>query len=106
MHISRIAQSLNANHCLGQAPIRGQPTVGTKEITLDSTINRLPQTRDGLTFEEVVYARRSIRAFLPQPVPDEIIRDEVLTRVFRTPVTVVDGPTGRFAVYHRTAPVE
>ncbi len=38
--------------------------------------------------------------------PDEIIRDEVLTRVFRTPVTVVDGPTGRFAVYHRTAPVE
>lgn len=42
---------------------------------MDSTINRLPQTRDGLTFEEVVYARRSIRAFLPQPVPDEIIRD-------------------------------
>lgn len=33
--------------------------------------------------------------------PDEIIRDEVLTRVFRTPVTVVDGPTGRFASYHR-----
>ncbi|WP_119698607.1 ABC transporter ATP-binding protein [Microbacterium halotolerans] len=34
--------------------------------------------------------------------PDEIIRDDVLTRVFRTPVTVVDGPTGPFAVYHRT----
>lgn len=33
--------------------------------------------------------------------PDEIIRDEVLTRVFRTPVTVVDGPAGRFASYHR-----
>jgi iron complex transport system ATP-binding protein len=33
--------------------------------------------------------------------PDEIIRDDVLTRVFRTPVTVVDGPTGRFAAYHR-----
>ncbi|UOQ61478.1 ATP-binding cassette domain-containing protein [Leucobacter rhizosphaerae] len=35
--------------------------------------------------------------------PDEIIRDDVLTRVFRTPVTVVDGPTGRFAAYHRGA---
>lgn len=33
--------------------------------------------------------------------PDEIIRDDVLTRVFRTPVTVVDGPKGKFAVYHR-----
>lgn len=33
--------------------------------------------------------------------PDEIIRNEVLTRVFRTPVTVVDGPTGRFVAYHR-----
>ena len=33
--------------------------------------------------------------------PDEIIRDDVLSRVFRTPVTVVDGPGGRFAVYHR-----
>jgi len=33
--------------------------------------------------------------------PDEIIRDEVLTRVFRTPVTVVEGPSGRFASYHR-----
>ncbi|MFD5224531.1 ABC transporter ATP-binding protein [Microbacterium sp. NPDC058342] len=33
--------------------------------------------------------------------PDEIIRDDVLTAVFRTPVTVVDGPSGRFAVYHR-----
>lgn len=34
--------------------------------------------------------------------PDEIIRDEVLTSVFHTPVTVVDGPNGRFAVYHRS----
>lgn len=33
--------------------------------------------------------------------PDEIIRDEVLTEVFRTPVSVVDGPRGRFAAYHR-----
>nr|WP_241263713.1 ATP-binding cassette domain-containing protein [Microbacterium esteraromaticum] len=33
--------------------------------------------------------------------PDEIIRDEVLSRVFRTPVTVIDGPNGRFAAYHR-----
>ncbi len=34
-------------------------------------------------------------------IPDEIIRDEVLTEVFRTPVSVVDGPRGRFAAYHR-----
>lgn len=33
--------------------------------------------------------------------PEDIIRDDVLTRVFRTPVTVVDGPAGKFAVYHR-----
>ena len=33
--------------------------------------------------------------------PNEIIRDDVLTSVFRTPVTVVDGPTGKFAIYHR-----
>lgn len=33
--------------------------------------------------------------------PEEIIRDDVLTRVFRTPVSVVDGPSGKFAVYHR-----
>lgn len=33
--------------------------------------------------------------------PDEIIRDDVLTRIFRTPVSVVDGPGGKFAVYHR-----
>lgn len=33
--------------------------------------------------------------------PDEIICDEVLTRVFRTPVTVVEGPNGKFASYHR-----
>lgn len=36
-------------------------------------------------------------------VPDEIISDEVLTRVFRTPVTVVDGPDGKFAAYHTPA---
>ena len=35
--------------------------------------------------------------------PEEIIRDEVLSRVFKTPVTVVDGPAGPFAVYHRTS---
>ena len=33
--------------------------------------------------------------------PEEIIQSDVLTKVFRTPVTVVDGPTGKFAVYHR-----
>ncbi|MEJ1088125.1 ATP-binding cassette domain-containing protein [Microbacterium sp. Mu-80] len=33
--------------------------------------------------------------------PDEIIRDDVLSAVFRTPVTVIDGPNGRFAAYHR-----
>ena len=33
--------------------------------------------------------------------PNEIIRDDVLTSVFRTPVTVVDSPTGKFAIYHR-----
>lgn len=33
--------------------------------------------------------------------PKQIIRDDILTRVFRTPVSVVDGPTGKFAVYHR-----
>ncbi|PZQ88960.1 MAG: iron ABC transporter ATP-binding protein [Leifsonia xyli] len=33
--------------------------------------------------------------------PTEIIRDEVLSRVFRTPVTVVDSPTGLFVAYHR-----
>lgn len=32
--------------------------------------------------------------------PEEIIRADVLTRVFRTPVSVVDGPSGKFAVYH------
>lgn len=36
-----------------------------------------------------------------QGTPDEIITDEVLTRVFRTPVTVLDGPNGRFAAYYR-----
>lgn len=33
--------------------------------------------------------------------PDEIITDEVLTHVFKTPVTVVEGPQGPFAIYHR-----
>lgn len=32
--------------------------------------------------------------------PEEIMRDEVLSRVFDTPVRVVDGPTGRIAVYY------
>lgn len=32
--------------------------------------------------------------------PEKIIADEILTRVFRTPVTVVDGPDGKFAAYH------
>lgn len=33
--------------------------------------------------------------------PDEIITEDVLTSVFRTPVTVLDGPNGRFAAYYR-----
>ncbi|TCN46734.1 iron complex transport system ATP-binding protein [Rhodococcus sp. SMB37] len=32
--------------------------------------------------------------------PDEILVDEVLTGVFDTPVTCVDGPNGRLAVYY------
>lgn len=32
--------------------------------------------------------------------PDEIMDDEVLTRVFDTPVRVIDGPQGRLAVYY------
>ncbi|MFD0556186.1 iron complex transport system ATP-binding protein [Stackebrandtia endophytica] len=32
--------------------------------------------------------------------PDEIMTDEVLSRVFDTPVEVVDGPRGRLAVYY------
>ena len=32
--------------------------------------------------------------------PDEIMRSEVLTRVFNTPVQVVDGPHGPLAVYY------
>ena len=32
--------------------------------------------------------------------PAEIMRDEVLTDVFDTPVQVVDGPRGRLAVYY------
>jgi iron complex transport system ATP-binding protein len=33
--------------------------------------------------------------------PETIITDEVLSDVFRTPVRVIDGPTGKFAAYHR-----
>ena len=33
--------------------------------------------------------------------PSQIITEEVLSEVFRTPVKVVDGPAGPFAVYHR-----
>lgn len=33
--------------------------------------------------------------------PDEIICDEVLTQVFRTPVTVVEGPHGKIAAYYK-----
>lgn len=32
--------------------------------------------------------------------PEEIMTDEILTRVFETPVTVVDGPRGPLAVYY------
>ena len=32
--------------------------------------------------------------------PEEIMRSEVLTRVFNTPVQVVDGPHGPLAVYY------
>lgn len=32
--------------------------------------------------------------------PAEIMRDDVLTRVFETPVTVIDGPRGPLAVYY------
>lgn len=32
--------------------------------------------------------------------PNEILTDEVLSRVFRTPVTVLDGPEGKIAAYH------
>ena len=32
--------------------------------------------------------------------PDEIMTDEVLSRVFDTPVEVIDGPRGRLAVYY------
>ena len=32
--------------------------------------------------------------------PDEVLTDEVLSRVFDTPVQMVDGPTGRLAVYY------
>ena len=34
--------------------------------------------------------------------PDDIIRDDILTQVFRTPVTVMDSPSGRVAVYYRS----
>lgn len=32
--------------------------------------------------------------------PEEIMRDDILTEVFDTPVEVVDGPRGRLAVYY------
>lgn len=32
--------------------------------------------------------------------PDEILRDDLLSRVFETPVTCIDGPQGRLAVYY------
>lgn len=32
--------------------------------------------------------------------PDEILRDEILSDVFDTPVEVIDGPRGRLAVYY------
>lgn len=33
--------------------------------------------------------------------PEMIVQDEVLTRVFRTRVRVIEGPSGKFAAYHR-----
>ena len=32
--------------------------------------------------------------------PEQIMRSDVLTRVFETPVTVLDGPNGPLAVYY------
>lgn len=32
--------------------------------------------------------------------PEEIMRDEILTEIFNTPVEVVDGPRGRLAIYY------
>ena len=32
--------------------------------------------------------------------PDEIMRDELLTRIFNTPVKVIEGPHGPLATYH------
>ncbi|MEZ3181276.1 ATP-binding cassette domain-containing protein [Streptomyces pimonensis] len=32
--------------------------------------------------------------------PDEVMRDDILTDIFDTPVEVVDGPRGRVAVYY------
>ena len=32
--------------------------------------------------------------------PDEVLTDEVLSRVFDTPLQMVDGPSGRLAVYY------
>lgn len=32
--------------------------------------------------------------------PEEIMRDDILTEVFDTPVEVIDGPRGRLAVYY------
>ena len=32
--------------------------------------------------------------------PEEIMRDEILTPIFETPITVIDGPDGLLACYH------
>ncbi|MFW9182224.1 ABC transporter ATP-binding protein [Corynebacterium striatum] len=32
--------------------------------------------------------------------PEEVMRDEVLTPIFNTPITVIDGPDGLLACYH------
>ncbi len=32
--------------------------------------------------------------------PDEIMRDELLTKIFNTPVKVIEGPHGPLATYH------
>ena len=32
--------------------------------------------------------------------PEEIVRGDVLSEIFDTPVDVVDGPRGRLAVYY------
>ena len=32
--------------------------------------------------------------------PEEIMRDEILTPIFETPITVIDSPDGLLACYH------